>query len=215
MAQYRNGLNMAFSNYSDLKTTVANYLGRTDLTTQIPDFITLAETRLGRELRTRQMLKSATSPMTSGDAKIALPTDFLEVRDLYIQGNPRMPVTYLSPSAFTRDARADESGKPFYYTVLASEFLFAPIPDGTRTLEILYYAKPAVLSDSNPSNVFLANYPDALLYGALLEAEPYLINDARVQLWVSLYDRAINSISESDEGSEYSGVPLQMKVTSR
>ena len=206
---------MAFTNYSALKTTVANYLGRTDLTTQIPDFITLAETRLARELRTRQMLKSATSSMTSGDARVALPTDFLEVRDLYIQGNPRMPVTYLAPSAFTRDARADESGLPVYYTVLASEFLFAPIPDGTRTLEILYYAKPAVLSDSNTSNVFLANYPDALLYGALLEAEPYLINDARVQLWVSLYDRAINSISSADEGSEYSGVPLQMKVTSR
>ena len=206
---------MAFTNYSALKTTIANYLGRTDLTTQIPDFITLAETRLARELRTRQMLKSATTSMTGGDAKVALPTDFLEVRDLYIQGNPRMPVTYLSPSAFTRDARADESGRPFYYTVLASEFLFAPIPDGTKTLEILYYAKPAVMSDSNASNVFLANYPDALLYGALVEAEPYLINDARVQLWISLYDRAINSISESDEGSEYSGVPLQMKVTSR
>jgi hypothetical protein len=215
MAQYRNGLTMAFTNYSALKTTIANYLGRTDLTTQIPDFITLAETRLARELRTRQMLKSATTSMTGGDAKVALPTDFLEVRDLYIQGNPRMPVTYLSPSAFTRDARADESGRPFYYTVLASEFLFAPIPDGTKTLEILYYAKPAVMSDSNASNVFLANYPDALLYGALVEAEPYLINDARVQLWISLYDRAINSISESDEGSEYSGVPLQMKVTSR
>jgi hypothetical protein len=206
---------MAFTNYSALKTTVANYLGRTDLTSQIPDFITLAETRLARELRTRQMLKSATSPMTSGDAKIALPTDFLEVRDLYIQGNPRMPVTYLSPSAFTRDARADESGKPFYYTVLASEFVFAPIPDGTRTLEILYYAKPAVLSDSNASNVFLANYPDALLYGALAEAEPYLINDARLQTWISLYDRAINNINESDEGSEYSGVPLTMQLTSR
>lgn len=206
---------MAFTSYSDLKTTVANYLGRSDLTTQIPDFIRLAETRLARELRTRQMLKSATASMTGGDSKIALPTDFLEVRDLYIQGNPRVPVSYLSPSAFTRDARADESGKPVYYTVLASEFMFAPVADGTYTLEILYYAKPAVLSDSNSSNVFLANYFDALLYGALAEAEPYLINDARVQMWISMYDRAINNISTSDENSEYSGVPLQMKVTSR
>lgn len=206
---------MAFTSYSDLKTTVANYLGRSDLTTQIPDFIRLAETRLARELRTRQMLKSATASMTGGDSKIALPTDFLEVRDLYIQGNPRVPVSYLSPSAFTRDARADESGKPVYYTVLASEFMFAPVADCTYTLEILYYAKPAVLSDSNSSNVFLANYFDALLYGALAEAEPYLINDARVQMWISMYDRAINNISTSDENSEYSGVPLQMKVTSR
>lgn len=206
---------MAFTSYSDLKTTVANYLGRSDLTTQIPDFIRLAETRLARELRTRQMLKSATTPMTGGDSKIALPTDFLEVRDLYIQGNPRVPVSYLSPSAFTRDARADESGKPVYYTVLASEFLFAPVADGNYTLEILYYAKPPVLSDSTSSNVFLANYFDALLYGSLAEAEPYLINDARVQMWISMYDRAVNNINESDEGSEYSGVPIVMKLTSR
>ena len=206
---------MAFTSYSDLKTTVANYLGRSDLTSQIPDFIRLAETRLAREVRTRQMLKSATASMTGADARVAVPTDFMEVRDLYIQGNPRVPVTYLAPSAFTRDARADESGKPVYYTVLASEFLFAPIPDTSYTLQILYYAKPTVLSDSNTSNVFLANYPDALLYGALAEAEPYLINDARVQMWIGLYDRAVNNINESDEGSEYSGVPLTMKLTSR
>ena len=206
---------MAFTNYSDLQTTIANYLGRTDLTTQIPDFITLAETRLARELKTRKMLKSATAPMTSGDGKVALPTDFIEVRDLYIHGNPRMPVTYLAPSAFTRDARADESGLPVFYTVLAQEFLFAPIPDFAYTLEILYYAKPTILSSTNTSNVFLANYPDALLYGAVVEAEPYLINYARVQLWISLYDRAVNAISTSDEGSEYSGVPLTMKLASR
>jgi hypothetical protein len=153
--------------------------------------------------------------MTGADARVALPTDFMEVRDLYILGNPRMPVTYLSPSAFTRDARADETGRPFYYTVLASEFLFAPVPDTSYTLQILYYAKPVVLSDSNASNVFLANYYDALLYGSLAEAEPYLVNDARLQTWISLYDRAINNINESDEGSEYSGVPLTMQLTSR
>ena len=206
---------MAFTSYSDLKTTVANYLGRSDLTAQIPDFIRLAETRMTRDLRTRQMLKSATATMTGADARVALPTDFMEVRDLYILGNPRMPVTYLSPSAFTRDARADETGRPFYYTVLASEFLFAPVPDTSYTLQILYYAKPVVLSDSNASNVFLANYYDALLYGSLAEAEPYLVNDARLQTWISLYDRAINNINESDEGSEYSGVPLTMQLTSR
>jgi hypothetical protein len=206
---------MAFTNYNDLKTTVANYLGRSDLTTAIPDFISLAELRLQRELRTRQMLKSATATMVSGDAKVALPTDFLEIRDLHVQGSPRMPVTYMSPSTFTRDARADESGKPIYYTILANEFQFAPIPDTAYVLEILYYAKPTVLSGSNASNVFLANYFDALLYASLLEAEPYLINDARTQTWASLYDRAIKNISDADQNGEYSGVPLQMKVTSR
>jgi hypothetical protein len=204
---------MSYTNYTDLQASVASYLGRSDLTTEIPDFIRFAELRLGRELRTRQMLNSATAPMIANDAKVALPTDFLEIRDLFIQGNPRRPLTYMSPSAFSREARADIIGLPVFYTILASEFKFAPIPDAAYTLEILYYAKPTFLSDANVSNVFLANYPDALLYGSLIEAEPYLINDARSQLWATLYDRAIKNISDADQGGEYSGIPLQMKIT--
>ena len=206
---------MAYTNYSDLKTSVANYLGRSDLTSVIPDFIGFAELRIARDLRTRQMLQSATANTVGGDGKVALPTDFLEVRDLNVQGLPRTPLTYMSPSAFSRDARADEVGKPIAYTIIKSEFVLAPKPDTVYTLEILYYAKPTVLSTSNASNVFLANYPDALLYASLLEAEPYLINDARSQTWVSLYDRAIANISNADQNSDYSGVPLQMRVTSR
>jgi hypothetical protein len=175
----------------------------------------MAELRLQRELRTRQMLKSATAPMVGADPKVSLPGDFLEIRDLHVQGNPRTPVTYMSPSAFSRDAYADENGKPMYYTILANEFQFAPIPDAAYVLEVLYYAKPTILSNTNASNVFLANYPDALLYASLLEAEPYLINDARTQTWATLYDRAIKNISDADQGGEYSGIPLQMRITSR
>lgn len=206
---------MGISNYTDLQATIASYIGRTDLTSVIPDFITLAETRIARQLRTRQMLKSATATMTAGDNTVGLPSDFLEMRDLYVQGNPRIVVTYLTPSAFTRDARAMDSGKPVYYTILGAELCFAPIPDAAYVLDMLYFYKPDALSSTVPSNVFLANYADALLYGALAESEPYLMNDARVQTWAGLYDRAINNIIGADENSEYSGVPLQMKLTSR
>ena len=119
----------------------------------------------------------------------------------------------MSPSAFSREAKADTFGLPVFYTLLSSEFQFAPKPDAVYTLEILYYAKPTFLSTSNASNVFLANYPDALLYASLIEAEPYLINDARSQLWATLYDRAIKNITEANESGEFSGIPLQMKVT--
>jgi len=204
---------MSYTNYTDLQASVAGYLGRSDLTTEIPDFIRFAELRLARELRTRQMLNSATAPTIANDARTALPTDFLEIRDLFVQGTPRRPLTYMSPSAFSREARADIVGLPVFYTILASEFKFAPIPDAAYTLEILYYAKPTFLSTANASNVFLANYPDALLYASLIEAEPYLINDARSQLWATLYDRAIKNISDADQGGEYSGIPLQMKIT--
>jgi hypothetical protein len=206
---------MSFSTYSALQTTIASYLGRTDLTAMIPTFITLAEARLQRELRTRPMLKSATANMTGGDNTIGLPTDFLEMRDLFTQGNPRMPVSYMSPSAFTRNARATESGRPVDYSVIGSEMNFAPIPDGNYVLEMLYYAKPEALSDTTTSNVFLANYPDLLLYGSLAQAEPYLMNDARLATWASLYANTLELIATSDDSSEYNGVPLQMKLTSR
>jgi hypothetical protein len=80
---------------------------------------------------------------------------------------------------------------------------------------MLYYAKPPLLSDSNSSNVFLANCPDALLYAALSEAEPYLMNDARLQVWGALYDRSVASISTADQSSEYSGQPMAMSYNVR
>lgn len=206
---------MSFTNYSDLKTSIAGYLARSDLTSQIPDFIRLAELRLRRELRVRQMLKSVTTSTTGGDSTVELPTDFLEVRDMVITGNPVQPISYMSPSAFSRNARSTDSGKPVDYTVLASEFQLAPIPDTAYTVKLLYYAAPDFLSDSNTSNVFLANMPDALLYGSLVEAEPYLMNDARVQTWGSMFDRAVGAITRSDEQGQYSGVPLTMKTTVR
>jgi hypothetical protein len=206
---------MSLSNYSDLKTTVANYLGRSDLTAQIPTFISLAEIRLARQLRLRQMLKTVSSTTSSGDGTVGLPSDFLSVRDFYVDVSPRQPLSYLSPSAFTRDARPHESGKPVFYTQRGLEFELAPQPDTAYVVVLLYYAKPAALSDTNASNVFMANCPDALLYAALLEAEPYIMNDARLATWTQLYSSAITSLAESDNSSEYAGVPLSMSVTKR
>jgi hypothetical protein len=206
---------MSLATYSDLKTTVANYLARTDLTTQIPDFIRFAELRLRRELRIRQMLKSVTTTTTGGDASVALPTDFLEARDFYVSTNPIQPLTYVSPAIFSRNTNTTFSGKPLNYTILASEFKLSPVPDSTYTLEMLYFAAPTFMDDTVSSNSFMANAPDALLYAALLEAEPYLMNDARINTWGSLYDRAISTLTKSDEASQYSGVPLSMSYAVR
>jgi hypothetical protein len=206
---------MSLATYSDLKTTVANYLARTDLTTQIPDFIRFAELRLRRELRIRQMLKSVTTTTTGGDSSVALPSDFLEARDFYVSTNPIQPLTYVSPAIFSRNTNTTFSGKPLNYTILASEFKLSPVPDSTYTLEMLYFAAPTFMSDTNSSNTFMANAPDALLYASLLEAEPYLMNDARINTWGSLYDRAISTLTKSDEASQYSGVPLSMSYAVR
>mgnify|MGYP006270530725 CR=1 FL=1 len=206
---------MAFTSYSDLKTTVANYLARSDLTSVIPDFIRLAEERLRRDIRTRQMLIVATTSTTAADSTVGLPTDFLEMRDIHLNTTPVTTLRYKAPNSFYETSRVTESGKPLDYTVLGLEMQLAPIPDAAYTLQMLYYGKPTLLSDTNSSNIFLANYPDALLYASLAEAEPYLMNDARVQTWAALYDRAVTAITNSDQSSEYSGQPMSMSYNVR
>ena len=161
------------------------------------------------------MLKTVTASTTANDRTVGLPSDFLQMRDLFVQGSPRQVLSYMAPSAFSRNSRADETGKPQFYTLRANEIELAPYPDTAYTLEMLYYAKPDVLSNSNSSNVFMANTPDALLYASLLEAEPYLMNDARTQVWSALYEKALLTITDSDQGAEYSGVPLQITVAAR
>lgn len=206
---------MGITNYTDLKATVADYLARTDLTSRIPDFIQLAEIRLRRDLRIRQMLKSVTTTTTGGDSTVSLPPDFLELRDLFVDTNPIRDLQFVTPSVLSRNGRVTESGLPVYYTILGNDFKFAPTPDTNYTIEMLYYAAPTLLSDSNASNVFLANAPDLVLYGSLIEAEPFLMNDSRIQLWAGMYDRGLASLNASDDASEKSGVPLRMVVTAR
>lgn len=206
---------MSITNYTDLKATIASYLARSDLTTQIPDFIQLAETRLRRELRIRQMLKVVTTATVAGDSTVELPSDYLQMRDLHINTNPVQSLTYQSPSNFYRNTNSAISATPLQYTVLAQEFQFAPIPDGIYTLQMIYYSAPPYLTTSNTSNVFLANCPDLLLYGALGEAEPYLMNDARLQTWASLYDRSLNALTVSDDQGEYGGSPLSISIATR
>jgi hypothetical protein len=206
---------MSFSTYSDLQTSIANYLARSDLTSQIPDFITFAENRLRRELRIRQMLKSVTTSTVSGDSTVEVPSDFLEIRDFVVMTNPITPMSYSSPSTLSNDPRTSEVGVPRSYTILANEFQLAPSPDAVYTLKLLYYSAPAYLSSTNTTNTFLTTAPDALLYASLIEAEPYLMNDARVNTWGTMYDRAIASLTKSDESTQYSGVPLSIKLTSR
>ena len=208
---------MAFTDYTALKSTIADYLARSDLTTQIPDFITLAENRLRRDVRIRAMLKVVTASTTASDPTVSIPSDFLEMRDLHIDANPIQTLIYQNPSNFFRNAKAGTltGGYPNNYTIMGSEFQFAPIPDSNYTLRMVYYAAPAYLSSTTTSNAFLAYCPDLLLYAALGEAEPYLMNDARITTWASLYDRGLDSLTQSNDAGENPSAPMVMSVATR
>jgi len=199
---------MAFTNYTSFVSTVESYLARTDLTTVIPDFVQMAQLRMSRDLRTEAMLKVATT--SPSDNKVAFPSDFLELREMHFQGNPPIILEFQSPDLFFRNGQTSLSGRSHYFTMLGTEFQFAPSQNSDYTIQILYYAQPTFISTTTSSNLYLAYYPDALLYATLAEAEPYLMNDPRVATWSALYDRAIANIKKSDLGQTYAYTTLNV-----
>ena len=202
---------MALSNYTDLQTTIASYLARSDLTATIPVFIQLAENRLRRDIRISEMLTNTALTPVSG--VVTLPADYLEMRSIYFNSNPLTTLEYQSPDLFSRNGWNDTSGTSVYFSIIGNEVQFSPNPDSTDTVQMLYYAKPPYLSDSNLTNVWTDNCMDAILYASLGEAEPYLLNDGRIATWAGLYDRAVGAIRTSNEGKKYPNI--QLAVTAR
>jgi hypothetical protein len=198
------------TSYTTLLAAVGNYLSRDDLTNYIPDFIRFAEERLTRDLRVRQMLKVATT--TTDDGDLELPTDFVEMNEIHLQGSPNYTLEYQAPDLFYKSGYAAESGVPRYFSIMGDQIYFAPQPSDTYTAQMLYYAKPTLLSSTNETNIYSDNFPDALLYATLAEAEPFLMNDERIAVWASMYDRAIQNIRYSDHRSKYPNVSLGVTV---
>jgi hypothetical protein len=199
---------MALTTYAELKTSIGDWLNRSDLTTAIPDFISLAEAQIERTLRTRQMIVRANA---SFDAQYgAVPSDFLETKSLKLTStNPQTPLQFLSIDALDNEmTKYTASGKPKFFGVVGGQFRIVPTPDSNYTTELTYYAKLTKLSSSVSSNWLLASSPDIYLYGALLQAAPYLQDDARIQTWATLYERALNDAQTADDRGASSGGAL-------
>ena len=205
---------MALDTFANLKTSIANYLNRDDLTSYIPDFISLAEARHGRDLRLRIMESVATATATSGTNYLALPTNFLEFRYVALNTTPKIVLRYMSPFELTRNYGGTTSGEPVYMTLIGERLYFGPTPDSNYSIEWAYYAKPTALSDSNTSNAILTNHPDLYLYASLLESAPFLMQDARLGTWAELYREAVRVANASDEVGRHSSGPLQMTAKS-
>jgi hypothetical protein len=147
---------------------------------------------------------------TIDTAFFAPPGDWLENKEFQLNTNPITKLEFITES-YSNELRATRytaSGKPQYYTVVGNQLEFIPTPDSEYQGELTYYAKIPPLSDSNTSNWLLAYAPDLYLYGALVEAEPYLKNDERVALWGELYLRVIADIEVADERASVASTPL-------
>ena len=201
---------MALTTYTELQDSVADFLNRGDLTTVIPDFITMSEAELNRTLRVSNMSVRTRAPLSTQYVK--LPSGFLGMRNIELLTDPVTPLTYKNLQNLDIHRSNDSTGKPLYYSIMQDNIEFAPVPDGEYTLEILYYQKIPALS-ANSTNWLLTEHPDAYLYGALMHSAPYLQADDRVGLWAGKYNQIIQQIISSDEKAKFSGSTPSVSFT--
>lgn len=205
---------MAISTYSELKSSIADFLNRSDLTTAIEAFIDLAESQMNRDIRHWEMENLVSGQQSQGDKYMQVPADWLEtIRFQVTTGN--ISVLELSSMASLADKRQnsnDQTGTPRFYSHVRGEFELFPTPDEDTDFELLYYQKIPALSDSNTTNWLLSYAPDVYLYGSLLHSAPYLKEDERVQVWAQLYSAAVVQLNAQSERVKNSGSGIRLNI---
>ena len=197
--------------YSELKTSIANYLNRSDLTSDIDTFIDNVEAELNRRLRSKDMIKRATA--TADSQYLTVPTDWLEAINVEITSNNFSPLFQQSIESLDvyRKANNNSTGQPVYYAMVDDSIELAPSPDSSYTLQLTYYAKISALSDSNTSNFVSASHPDVYLYGALKHASIYLMEDERIPMFTQQFEKALEEMRLAQEKSAFGKGSLIMR----
>lgn len=196
---------MALTSYATLKTAIADWLNRTDLTTAIgADLIPLAEAEMKR--RVRRSTESTTIYISA--ANMNGPSDMVEPMHLRLDSSdPTRDISLklCTPEMLT-DVRARAGGvegRPTHYAFYDGQLQFAPTPDQSYDGILLYKQGFTALSDANTSNTILVDAPDIYLFGALLQAAPYLEHDERIAVWQMKFDNAIDQYNEQAERESY------------
>lgn len=204
---------MAIATYADLQTSIANWLKRSDLTAIIPDFITLAEARIARDLRLRKQVVTTTLSTVAGTQGVSLPSDFLQAESLSLSNtSPPGALSVVTPEILDRKfPAAYVTGQPQVYTVVGDQLLFGPTPDAVYAVSLTYYQRWAALSVSS-TNWLLTNHPNVYLFAALAEASGYLFNDERIPIWEAKYQADARSLQEVDDTALRSGSAMRVRT---
>lgn len=218
---------MALSTWTELKASIADWLHRADLTAVIPDFITLAEEQIARDLGDIPAMWGTGSSvaLTSGTNAITLPADAMGV----------VAARVVSPTDYVGDLRlmtyaelvrttgldSNTTGAPEVLAMRGNDGGTAgqakgivwPTANQNYTIEVTYRAGLLALGSGQASNFILKRAPSIYLYGSLLQAVPYLRNDARISTWGQLYQRSIDQFKRQDwDGAVLLGTDLPASV---
>lgn len=209
------------TSYKDLCAAVADYLGRDDLTDQIPTFIRLAEKRMERELRLRVMERRAETDVPAFQSSVPLPWRrefgnwdvFLEMRDLVWVGADGQAhnLRYMPPDTYSVSR---ESGYVRGYTIIGRDLFLLPSSDAAGKLRLTYYAEIPPLGDKQPDNEILLTAPDLYLYAALVESAPYTRGSVPAEQWTQFYGVAKQKLDASEQRARFTS-NLTMKPVRR
>jgi hypothetical protein len=189
--------------YASLVTDISSYLERTDTATleKIPTFIMLAEQVISTEIQFLGNLTVVTSTMNVGEPIIVKPARWRKTVSINLIDNSQRQPVFLRKYEYLRNywPNATQTDTPIYYCDYDyTHWLVAPTPDLAYNYEVLYYERVQPLDVANQTNWFTQYAPQAMLYGSLLQAMPFLKNDERIPMWQAQYDRVIATLKAED-----------------
>lgn len=203
---------MALGTYTDLVNSVASWMNRTDLASVIPDFVTIAESRIARELRLRTQLTTTTLTTSTTTRAVTLPSDWLEFENVSIAGTPETPCQYVNIEHM--DVKYPENGyggRPFVFTIEGPNMLFGPMPDSAYTVNVMYYARFPALA-TNSTNWLLTNHPNVYLYACMREGAFFTKDQAGAMQWDGLFKQEVKTLQDADDDATHSGTALRVKA---
>ena len=201
------------TSYSTLLTAVADYLARSDLTSYTPNFVQNWEEKFLRQPKNfgRWMETSLSSAIAS--SVVAVPSAYLGLKYAYVDGSPASRLDRVSLNQlYGTYPRGGDSARPRWISRDTTNFVFGPIPDSDYTIKGVYWAKPTLLrsfASDAAAHWIIVNAPDLALYGALIEAEPFLKNEKRLPTWQGFYDTALRNYRDLHKEEDVSGSPIQ------
>ena len=190
---------MAITTYAELQTAIGDWLNRADLDQKIPDFIRLAESTLNDVLRQADMVTQSTGiTITSGRA--TLPSDALEVVYAQVGSAEDEPLEQITPQQLTmlRRTRTRDAANPRFFAIIGRQIVVTPTPS-SGTLDLDYYQRIPALTTSNTTNWLLADAPHVYLYTSLLHATPFLMDDARYQVFQNTVSQQVMASVKSQQ----------------
>lgn len=194
-------------NYGDIKTHFKNLLNRNDITDALQEtFIDQGIQRIQRSLRVPLMEKQRSYTISSQTAEVTLPSDFIEIMDIYHETTALQRVPLSTMLDYKTNTR---TGTPEYFCREQNDILLFPEPT-TGSLKLNYYGEFSDMSADADENNLAAVAPDLIIYAALTYASDYYI-DERGDIFESKYIQFLTEMQEQANDQELSGTTQQIQ----